>query len=189
MAVDVSGRDVDIDVRDLRGDVTVRSLQGDLVLRNLAGVVEAFTAEGGIEAVGLTGSARLRAGEDDVRVRSSSAVLQVETVDGDIRMEGISAPRISAKTTDGEIEFSGALLVDGDYGFYSHGGDIRLELAPPVNMDAAVLTYEGDFESEFPVRTEGFRSGEGLEFRVGAGGARLVVESYDGEVRLVRVPG
>jgi hypothetical protein len=151
--------------------------------------VEAFTADGSIEAAGLTGSAHLRAGEDDVRVRSSSAALQVETVDGDIRLEGISAQTISAKTTDGEIEFSGALRAGGDYAFYSHGGDIRLGLAPPVNMDALVLTYEGDFESDFPVRTEGFRSGEGLEFRVGAGGARLVVESYDGEVRLVREPG
>ena len=51
-------------------------------------------------------------------------------------------------------------------------------------MDAVILSYEGDFESEFPVRAEGFRSGEALEFRVGTGGARLVVESYDGEVRL-----
>jgi len=188
MKLEISGRELDVEVRGLEGDVTVRNLRGDLSFRNLGGVVEAYTVEGSIEAHNLTGSARLRTGDDELWVGSSSASLDLETVDGEIRMEGVDALRVSARTTEGEIEFSGRILEGGEYGFFSHGGDIQLRLVPPVNLDATVLAYEGEFESDFPVRTSGFRSGEGLEFTLGTGGARLVIETFDGEIQLLRAP-
>ena len=189
MSLEVSGRELEVEVRDLEGDVTVRNLRGDISFRNLGGVVEARTVEGTIEAHYLTGSARLRTGDDELRVGSSSAALDLETVDGEIRMDGVDARRVSARTTDGEIEFSGRILEGGEYGFFSHGGDIQLQLAPPVNLDATILAYKGEFESDFPVRASGFRSGEGLEFTVGTGGASLVIETFDGEIRLLRASG
>jgi hypothetical protein len=188
MNLEVTGKELDVEVRDMDGDVTIRNLRGDLSFRNLGGMVEAYTMEGGIEAFNLTGSARLRTGDDDLWVGSSSAALDLETVDGEIRMEGIDARRVSARTTEGEIDFSGRILEGGEYDFFSHGGDIQLRLAPPVNLYATILAYEGEFESDFPVKAKGFRSGEGLEFTLGTGGARLVMETFDGEIRLLRVP-
>ncbi|MFH1765463.1 MAG: DUF4097 family beta strand repeat-containing protein [Gemmatimonadota bacterium] len=187
--LEITGRALEVEVRDLKGELMVRNFRGDLSFRNLAGKVEAYTVEGGIEAYNLTGSARLRTGDDDLFVGSSSAALELETVEGEIRMEGIDSHRVSAKTTEGEIEFSGRLLAGGEYGFFSHGGEIQLRLAPPVNLEATILAYEGDFESDFPVKAKGYRSGEGLEFTLGTGGARLVIETFDGEIRLLRVPG
>jgi len=187
MNLEVTGRELEVEVRDLAGDLVVRNLRGDLALRNLAGSVEAYTVEGSIEAYNLTGSARLRTGDDDLWVGNSSAALDLETVDGEIRMEGIDSRRVSAVTTQGEIEFSGHILEGGDYGFYSHGGDIQLRLAPPVNLEATILAYEGEFQSDYPVKAKGFRSGEGLEFTLGTGGARLVMETFDGEIQLLRV--
>ena len=189
LKLEVTGRELDVDVRDMDGDLIVRNLRGDLSFRNLGGTVEAYTVEGGIEAYRLTGSARLRTGDDDLRVEDSSAALSLETVDGEIRLEGIDARRVSARTTEGDIEFSGRILEGGEYGFFSHGGDIQLRLVPPVNLDASVLAYEGEFESEFPVKAKGFRSGEGLEFTLGTGGARLNLETFDGEIRLLRILG
>lgn len=186
--LEVTGRDLDVEVRDLDGDLMVRNLRGDLSFRNLGGMVEAYTVEGGIEADNLTGSARLRTGDDDLWVRSSSATLDLETVDGEIRMEGIDALRVSARATEGDIEFSGRILEGGEYGFFSHGGDIQLSLARQVNLDATILAYEGEFQSDYPVKADRYRSGEGLEFTLGTGGARLVMETFDGEIRLLRVP-
>ena len=187
MNLEVAGRELEVEVRDLDGDLVVRNLRGDLTFRNLGGTVEAYTVEGSIEAHNLTGSARLRTGDDDLWVRNSSAALNLETVDGEISMEGMDSRRISALTTEGEIEFSGRILEGGDYGFFSHGGDIQLQLSPPVNLDATILAYEGEFESDYPVKASGFHSGEGLEFTLGTGGARLVMETFDGEIRLLRV--
>jgi len=186
MDLEIQGRELEAEIMDLAGDVTVRSLQGDLSFRNMSGRVEAYTVEGSIDALRLTGTARFRSGDDDLWVGSSSAELELETVDGDMRLEGIDARRVSARTTDGEIEFSGRVLPEGDYAFFSHSGDIVLRLAPPVDLDATMLTYDGEFESEFRVMARGFRSGEGLEFTLGSGGARLVMETFDGEIKLLR---
>jgi len=189
MDVEISGRKVEVEVRDVSGDVTIRNLRGDLSFTNLSGSVDAYTAEGSIEAYELTGSAHLQTGDDEILVVLSTAALELETVDGDIQLDGIEARRVSVRTTDGEVEFSGRFLEGGDYGFYSHGGDIQIQLAQPVSLDARVLAYGGEFQSDFPVRARGFHSGESLEFTLGAGGARLVVETFEGEIRLLRESG
>ncbi len=188
MNLEVTGRELDLEARDMDGDLMVRNLRGDLSFLNLGGIVEAYTVEGSIEADNLTGSARLRTGDDDLRVRGSSATLELETVGGEIRLEGIDSRRASAKTTEGDIEYSGHILEGGEYAFFSHGGDIQLRLARQVNLYATILAYEGEFRSDYPVKADGFRSGEGLEFTLGTGGSRLVMETFDGEIRLLRDP-
>jgi len=186
MKLEISGQDVEVEVRGLDGDLTIRNFRGDLLLRELGGHVKAHTVEGSIEASYLTGSAQLRTGDDELSVANSSASLELETVAGEILLEGVDARRISAKTTAGEIEFFGRIQEGGDYVFFSHGGDIHLRLTPPVNLTATILAYQGEFESDFPVRAKGFRSGEGLDFTIGTGGARLVMETFDGEIQLLR---
>ncbi len=181
----ISGREVEVEIRGVDGEISVRNLEGDLLLINLGGAVSAYTAQGSIEAHGLTGEGKLRTGEDDIWVTESTASLELRTVDGDITLMDMDAPRIQARTTDGEIEFSGHILGGGDYGFYSHEGDIDLEVRNPVNLDATVTVYGGEFVSDFPVRAQSLRTGEGLMFSLGSGGARLVVETFDGDVRFL----
>jgi hypothetical protein len=189
MEVAISGKELDVVVRDLSGDLTIRSLSGDLSLRDLSGSVDAYAAEGEIDAHGLRGSARLRTGDDDIMITESTAFLDLETIEGKIVLVGIRGPGLSARTTDGDIEFSGSLGEGGSYGFYTHGGDIRIHPLPPVGVDATVLSYEGKFTSDFPIRAKRFRSGENLEFTLGAGGARLIIETFEGEIRLLRDRG
>ena len=184
MNLEMSGRELEADVRGVEGDVEIQNLRGDISLRDLAGEVEASTSEGSIDAWSLSGTARLRTGDDDIWIGDSSGALDLETVDGEIDMAGVRSHRISARTTEGEITFTGRLEDGGDFGFYSHGGDIELNLLPPVNLDVTILAYEGSFESDFPVHARGFRSGDGMEFRVGEGGGRLVLEAFDGNIRL-----
>lgn len=184
--LEIIGKELEAEVRDLDGDLIVRNSRGDLVFQNLNGAVEAYTVEGSIDAFGLTGSARLRTGDDDLYVVNSSAAMELETVEGEIVLDGIDAHRVSAKTTEGEIEFSGRIQEGGEYEFYSHSGDIQLWLSPPANLTATILAYQGEFQSDFPVRASGFRSGEPLAFTIGTGGARLVMETFDGEIRLLR---
>ena len=184
MNLEMSGRELEADVRGVVGSVEIQNLRGDIALRDLAGEVQASTSQGSIDAWNLSGSARLRSGDDDIWIGDSSGALDLETVDGEIDLEGVRSRRISARTTDGEITFTGRLEAGGDFGFQSHGGSIELNLLPPVNLDVSVLAYEGGFESDFPVRSRGFRSGEGMEFRVGEGGGRLVLEAFDGNISL-----
>lgn len=189
MGVGVSGRDLDVEIRGTEGEVSVRTLDGDILLRDLAGAVEAVSSDGEVEAIGLTGTAILRTGDDDLWVTRSSGSLELETVDGDLILEGLRSSRVRLRTTDGDVAFSGALLKGGEYRFSTHGGDVQLRLEGPVHADARILAYDGELESDFPIRATGYRSGEPLRFVLGDGGARLEVETFDGEVRILRAGG
>lgn len=183
LALEVTGRDLSVAVRGLEAELSIHTLYGDVVLEDLAGVVQVYATDGEVDAVGLTGPARLRTGDADLTVRDSYGSLELETVDGEVHLEGIVSPEVSVRTTDGEIDFEGSFRPGGDYGFFSHGGNITLRLESPLNLEARILAYGGEFGSDFPVRATAFRSGEGMQFTMGSGGSTLTVESFRGDVR------
>lgn len=185
MDLELSGRELDAEVRGLNGRVSISNLEGDLTLQDLGGEVTVSSTEGTIEAYRLTGVARLRSGDDDLRLVDCSASLDLETVDGDIEMDGIRATRVSARTTEGDIELRGRIAQGAQVDLHSHDGDLSVFLEPPVHLDVTVLAYRGSFESDFPVKARGFKSGQPMEFSLGDGGASLILEAFDGEIRLL----
>lgn len=186
MNVEVTGRKLDVGVRGVAGAVTIRNLKGAIVLSELSGRVDASSLEGSIDGRSLSGVARLKTGDDDITILDSTADLELETVSGDLELRGSGARNVQVRTTDGDVDLTGRLLLTGNYEFHSHGGELTLTLEPPVNADVTVLVYQGEFESDFPIRAQGFRSGEDIRFSIGEGGARVLLDAFDGEVRLRR---
>jgi len=184
--LDLSGKRLEARVRGIGGSVRIRNLSGDLTLEDLRGRVDASTASGEITAAGLEGAAKLRTGGDDLTVRGSSGAMDLETLSGDIELLGLSSVSISVRTTSGDIDFVGRLFSGGDYQFRSHSGDVNLQLEEPLNIDVTVLAYEGAFESDFPIRARGFKSGQEMAFTLGSGGGRLTLEAFTGEIALLR---
>ena len=189
MALEISGRELDVDVKGLENRVTVRTLEGDITLEELMGEVDASTVEGSIEARDLRGSARLKTGDDDITVLDTRGRLEIETVSGDVDLLRSSTESVDVRTTDGDVSFDGRLLPSGVYAFHSHSGDLTLNLEPPVDADVTVLVYKGELESDFPMRAQGYRSGQDLRFSIGEGGAKVLLDAFDGEVRLRRARG
>lgn len=184
--LDFSGPRLDVSVDGLSGQVRIRTLRGDLELENLSGKVEASTVQGSINAWGMDGEADLKTGHDEIFVSRSRGTLQVETISGDITLSGATAPNIGVKTTKGDVEFQGRFLPGGEYEFRSHGGEMEFFLEPPVDANMTVIVYEGEFSSDFPIRTRGFHSGKDLRFTIGDGGPTVLVEAFNGEVTLSR---
>jgi len=183
LPVEITGGDLDIWARGLESDLSVHTLSGEIGLEDLAGSVHLYSTDGEVDASGLTGMAHLRTGDGEVVIRDSRADLEVETVDGEVRLMGLEAAKVLVRSTDGEIDFQGNILEGGTYAFSTHSADITLRLTPPLNLDARILAYGGEFGSDFPVRAQAIRSGEGMEFTMGAGGASLTIETFNGDVR------
>ena len=184
--LELSGKRVEGQFRGLEGTLRIRSLHSELELEDLRGQTEITMTSGEISARELNGPARLKTGSGDLTVTESAGALNLETVSGDIDLTDLRSPSVSARTTSGEIGFNGRLLPDGEYKFQTHSGDITLGLAEPVNSQVSVLAYEGDFESDFPIRTRGFTSGQEITFTLGSGGARLILQAFGGEISLLR---
>jgi len=55
-----------------------------------------------------------------------------------------------------------------------------------ANARVRVSTFDGDFESDFPVVIERFTGGREFNFAIGEPRASIVIEVFDGEIRLRR---
>jgi hypothetical protein len=64
-----------------------------------------------------------------------------------------------------------------------------LTVADGTNASVAVSTYNGEFESEFPVPLSGMRKGKGFNFTLGTGSAQVTLESFQGTIQLIRPGG
>jgi len=112
------------------------------------------------------------------------ANLQVETVNGDIHLTRIDATTVSATTVNGEIEYDGTIKNNGRYSFASHNGDVSVSVPEDANLTVSVSTYQGEFESCFPITLQQIKPQHRFSFTMGSGGGRLEVESFQGDIRL-----
>ena len=55
-----------------------------------------------------------------------------------------------------------------------------------MSARVAVSTFDGEFESEFPVIIERFTGGREFDFVLGDGRARIEIQVFDGEINLLR---
>lgn len=104
------------------GDITIEratklveagSVGGSIVLRNSTGRVNLNSAGGGVEAINIRSAT-----EDDT--------FEAGTVSGDIQLERVSNPKVTAKTVNGTLVMTGALAKSGSYAFQNMTGDTLL---------------------------------------------------------------
>lgn len=184
MELRVHSRSLEVDVTGLAGPVSVQLLEGGIRLRRLTGGVRAQTMSGVIAAWELEGETVLSSMEGGVRVRGAVGSVRVESADGDVTLEDIRGSEVAAATVEGDVLFRGEIATGGLLSLTTHDGDVQAWLPADAGARVEVSTFEGSFTSDFPVRTRGFRAGESLRFTVGEGGARVVLQSFDGDITL-----
>ncbi len=93
---------------------------------------------------------------------------------------------VEATTLDGDIVFDGQVGPRGNLSLVTHSGDVTLRLPADFGGRFEVSTIDGNFESEFPVRVGGVGAGQALRFELGNGQARILIQNFDGDIRLLR---
>jgi DUF4097 and DUF4098 domain-containing protein YvlB len=170
--VETQTQSADIDVRDvgrldletLSGDVTIQGVKGDAMIHTVSGDVDLTNVQGG-----------------DV---------EVETVSGDLQLRDIEAKQVRTHTTSGDVEFVGKILDGGRYEFTTHSGEVRLQLPADVGAQLSVSTFSGVIDSDFPITLKSGDHGIGaaqskrLNFTLGQGTARIIAETFSGNVTL-----
>ena len=184
LPLEVRGLEMDVDASGLSGGVDVRLLSGDIRLEEVSGAVGAETYDGEITVWDGEGEFVLTALDGDVQVRGILGRLIVESTDGELELMDVEGPEVRAETVDGDVTFRGSIQGDGELHLATHDGDVIAWLPEDTGAAVEVSTFDGSFESAFPVRTGGFRAGEPVRFQVGPGGVRVVLQSFDGDIRL-----
>ena len=86
--------------------------------------------------------------------------------------------------------FEGAVARDGRYDFRSHSGNVTVRVPADVSARFEVETYSGELDSDFPITLmPGDRTRSKprrFEFNIGSGAARIVTETFSGDIILER---
>lgn len=182
-SVEVRGTNGDVQVETTSGDITVSDARSRAVLETVSGDVSLTTVEG---------NARISSVSGDLRGEAITGDLEAETTSGDIVLIGVQSGFVRAETTSGDIRFGGRVSEAGRYEFRSHSGDVDLGLPSDVRAQLTVATWSGDLDSAFPITIQPGEIGSGggrakrFTFNVNGGGARIMAETFSGDVILRR---
>lgn len=184
--LELRGPYADIDVRGTRGSVVAETVEGRIRVEGGSGRLTLHTTEGDVEVRDTRGQVEAHSVDGDVRLEDIVGPILVEGIDGDIRLVRIDAEDVRVSTVDGDIVFDGRIHDTGRYRLTTHDGDVTARIPEGTNASVSVSTFDGDFIPDFPIRWRGTREGRRMEFTLGTGDARMELQSFDGEIRLLR---
>jgi DUF4097 and DUF4098 domain-containing protein YvlB len=188
LPLSLSGVYTDINVTGAKGAVTAETVQGEVRVQGGDGLVSLRSVQGSVTLSGAKGRLDVNSVNEDVEVTGSSGEITAETVNGSIRLTRVDASSVSATSVNGDVDYDGPVRNGGRYALSSHNGDLTLSVAQGTNASVAVSTFNGEFESDFPVTLTETRKGRRFNFTLGNGSAQVSMESFQGSIRLVR-PG
>ena len=155
--VQVQTRDGDIAITGVAG-AYAGSQNGDITIERATKLVEAGSVGGSILLKDSTGRVNLSSaggGVEVINVRAANEedTFEVGTVSGDIQLDRVSNPKVTAKTVNGTVTMSGPLAKSGWYGFTNVTGDIVLEMPHDASFQLnAKVSDKQDIVSEFPLK-------------------------------------
>ena len=107
------------------------------------------------------------------------------TVDFTVRVP--AGVRFLGNTVNGDVSYDGTIKDGGRYRFTTHDGDLRVSVPEKASVTVTVSTFDGDFSACFPVQLSR-KSKHRFDLTIGAGSARVELESFNGDIHLCR-PG
>jgi Toastrack DUF4097 len=159
-----SGATVQAQTRD--GDIAISSVagayagsqNGDIAIERVAKLVEAGSVGGSISLRDSSGRVNLNSAGGgvevfNVRAATDEDTFEVGTVSGDIQLDRISTPKVTAKTVSGTLIMSGPLAKQGNYGFTSMTGDMVLAMPHDASFQLnAKVSGKHVIVSDFPLK-------------------------------------
>ena len=186
MPLDLSGISTEISVEGTKGEIKAQTVHGDVRVRGGAGFVSLESVDGEVSLVGARGRIELGSVNQGVRVSDVVGEVSADAVNGDILLDHIDSKSVEASTVNGDLYCDGDLKEGGVYSFSTHNGDIVVGLPEHPDVAVSVSTFSGSFSSSIPIQLRETRRGKNFSFVLGAGSARLELESFQGAIRLVR---
>jgi DUF4097 and DUF4098 domain-containing protein YvlB len=187
--VDIETVSAEIEVSNVVGRVDGRSVSGDVTVRGMPEEVDAATVSGSVELDVKCDQVYVQSVSGDVDLEGAYGEVEAESVSGEITITGDSFRRLDAESVSGDVEFRGGLDKGAVVSIDTHSGDIVLMLPAAVSAEFEINTFSGDIENDFGPsgkRSKQFGPGKELEFTTGGGDARVRIETFSGDVELLR---
>ena len=192
-SVEVDGRPRRVQVNTRTGDVemsvnteavSVHSENGDVQIDGaVRRGVEVNTVGGAVTVSAEVPDARVRTMNGDVTLRGIGGRAEVESVSGDVVVQGRRL-RASIGTVSGDVRLEGGLEPGRTTQIRTHGGEVTLALDRRTGADVQFTTQTGELDSDLADARVTRTSRRERQVRIGRGGARVVILTFSGDVRL-----
>ena len=186
VSLDVAGIDGDILIEGFAGDVDIETFDGDVQVAGAA-TLTIRTVDGDVDVRSIRDGVTVDSGDGDVILRDVTGDISVNGVDGDIVVQEANSRRVVLATISGDLWYDGRVYGGGEYRLGTHDGDVTFAVPQGVGATVSVLSYDGSLIPSFPLQLRG-SVGSIAEFTLGDGSARVQLESFDGNIHLIR-PG
>lgn len=182
--VTVSGAPEQLEITAINGDVSVEGGTGTMSITTVNGrvVVRGFAGRR-LEVEAMTGA---------VEIDGATGTVIANTINDNIVLRAIRSGSVEASSVNGNLRWDGTFQGDGRYRFESHNGNVTLRLPPDPDVRLQVSTVMGRFDTRIQGTITGDtrESGSGVRPRdltviFGRGAARVDVETFNGNIRVV----
>lgn len=186
MDVALDGTRLDVTITGAGGEISVETVDGEIEVDGGVGLVTLRSVQGEVKLRNARGRIEVNSVNEDIELSDIEGEIQAESTNGSVEIRNARAGAVRALSMNGDIDYDGTLEDRGRYVFTTHNGDVRITVPTGTNATVSVATYQGEFESEFPVRLTGTTRDRQFTFTLGSGTARIELESFNGEIHLVR---
>jgi DUF4097 and DUF4098 domain-containing protein YvlB len=128
-----------------------------------------------------------------VDISNINGDIESESVSGHIWITGARSKLARAESVSGSVSYSGMVDPAGTYTFKSNAGRITLAVPPDIGATVSLETFSGSVDSDFPVTlgsgTNRMGHDSKFEFKIGNGRARIILETFSGNIKIQRGTG
>ena len=171
------------EVRNRSGNVEIDDINGLAVVTTSSGAIRVSNSKSAVRAISIAGPIEIRCSAGRIDVSNTEAPIELVNIDGDV----------DAIATNSSVRLTGKLRDGGRYFLKSMSG--RVEMLLPTNpsgFNATLSSYRGLVESDFELSTKQPAADAAHNRRrvgvYGNGKAQITLDSFEGFVRLTRLP-
>ena len=170
------------DVHTRSGNVEIDGVSGLAAVVTSSGAIRVKGSQSVVHAVSITGPIEVKCSVGRVDVSNTEAPIELANIDGDV----------DAIATNSSVRFTGALREGARYYLKSMSGRVEMTLpATTRGFDATLSSYRGIVETDFKLTTKQpateMTQNRRLVGRFGNGKAQVLLDSFEGLVRLTRI--
>jgi hypothetical protein len=174
----------DLSIREGEGDTDVQTSSGEVWVKDRGGRLEIATASGDVTVIGWRGSLETNTASGDVRISRPAGPVEVSTSSGSVSLEEIGKGDFEVETASGEVLVRLVPRRGARYRIRSASGDVKVLLGSVgAGLDIEAGTISGGMTADGLVKIERIRRHRWVG-SVGAGGARLRIETTSGDIRI-----
>ena len=189
----IEGFSAAFNVKGVKGEASVEALSGSIQLSDASGSVSLETVSGDISVSKVNGTVAAESVSGDVTVSGVDGDIETESVSGVVSITDAKSKAVRAETVGGSITYFGTIEALGNYVFKTHAGRLTLGIPASTGATVGLETFSGEVESDFPMtlvsRTTRRSNESKFEFTLGDGKARVVLETFSGDIRIQRGTG